>query len=481
MRVTNHTCSLIAVFGAAFLAAGCTEEQSTPLTPSLSVAGTGCDLRAALGARRTYFQDTDLRAQAEYVVFDMMDDCALGDDDAYTSGFFQAAGLVQQAIAGGTDGPAADGATYLGALLTATTPGGAEAFDPCDGAAGCTSWDGYPTPPNFTEALTRPSGGFAVITTGTDAVCSGHRVPCANIDPDIGADGDTWGVEPSSTWEGALHGRTTVLFGFPIPGPSPTGEALLSTPMPAYEWNLIPHPDMFAPNATPAASLEVGLCSTALAGLDEALVQKNSTVLQQATLSFCPSQTAAAPAPSGLAAIGHFVRNLIDPRPRQLVATAFRAGPGGSAGSFSKFYATDLPREATWEFFSFPKDVAVGQTLDDGTGQIPIIRAITTSVASPLERATATVTLRKNNGLAASGNAVSPDPNANTSFTCSGAVCTGLTQADQQTVPGAIELPLQVSKPGAYRLCVTGTLPPLDFVEEVCSPKFNVRPGQQGN
>ena len=104
-----------------------------------------------------------------------------------------------------------------------------------------------------------------------------------------------------------------------------------------------------------------------------------------------------------------------------------------------------------------------------------MIRAITTSMSSPLETATAIITLRTNNGLAASGNAVLPDPTAS-GFTCSGATCTVQVQSDEQSTPGAIDLPLFITKTGGYQLCVTGSLPPFDFGEEVCSPRFNVRP-----
>ncbi|MDX1579493.1 MAG: hypothetical protein R3266_13490 [Gemmatimonadota bacterium] len=459
--------------------------MSDPSGLALSVAAeTGCDLDAARASASAYFLDGGVPS-LENAALDFLDvmeaACAADDAATYTAGWYDLARVIELGLETGVTGAPGDGNDLLSETLQATLPSGGPAFHPCGGAPDCETFDPdlagpASSHPDFTSALS-PGGAWAVITTGTSAVCSGHRAPCANIDPDPAADGDVWGVEPSATWELALHGRTTLLWGAPISGPSPTGEALLATPIPAYEFNLSPNPQEFLPNATPPAVLEVGLCSIALTGIDETLVQKNTTVLQQAFLSFCPSQTASAGADERQGSwLGRLARALFDPLPRPLFATAFLTGPGGTAGNFTDFYAIDLPQTGTWAFPNPPADAAVGATLLGSDGNPVKVKAITTSMASPLERAQARIVFVNNNGLIPSGNVVRVDPNATTNLTCSQGVCTGVTQADQEAEPGVLEVPVQITKPGAYRMCVTGTLPPLDLSAEVCSPKFNVRP-----
>ncbi|MDH3734699.1 MAG: hypothetical protein OEU54_14310 [Gemmatimonadota bacterium] len=470
-----------AVFAAALVFVACSDQGSAPLEPSFNVNGTGCDLSDATSSGRRYFEDNgrgSLKSQALDLVSDMEDYCAAGDDDSYTAGFYQAAGFVEQAMDAMVDGDPVEGNTFLTTLLLATQASGALAFDPCDGAAACEPWDGYSSagaPPDFTDPL-GDLGTFAVITTGTNAVCSDHRNDCF-INPAMGhAEG--WGVEPSLDWETALHGRTTLLFGSDLEGAkSPTNEVLLSTPLAAYEFNLIPHPDEFAPDATPPAVLEVGLCSPVPATKEETLIQKNRTILEQATLGFCAAQElAAAPRDGVLAAFASVAKRFFDLRPRAVVATAFRAGPGGSAGSFTEFYATDLVREAELVFAPAPMDAEVGETVSFSVkARTPMPRM------SPIENALVRLRIVNNNGIVPSGGEVTVDPSSTADLTCGGPTqapneCFGYTQADEDPSPGTLDVDILVNKSGGYRICVTGELDPLDFGDEVCAPKINVRP-----
>jgi hypothetical protein len=76
-----------------------------------------------------------------------------------------------------------------------------------------------------------------------------------------------------------------------------------------------------------------------------------------------------------------------------------------------------------------------------------------------------------NGGLIPSGNGVS-----GTGLNCTDFACTGRTQADEDSNPGALDLPLVFTKPGQYSMCFTAQLPPLQFGSEVCTEKFNIRP-----
>lgn len=470
-----YATSALALLGALVLSA-CGDETGSPVEPSFSVAAAGaCDLAGARTLAETYFTGNatpNIREGALDLIDLMTDDCLADDANAYVGHWVRFAGILEIGLETGQTGTPSDGNRILQATLAATLPSGGDAFDPCAGAAQCVSWDGYPTLPDFTAALS-PGGAWAV-PTGTTPVCSGFRTPCGTIDPAL--DGDVWGVEPSDTWENALHQRPSVIWGAPITAPSPTGEQLLQTAVPAYTWNVIPHPQTFAPNASPPAVLEVGLCSTAQASSDETLVQKSGTsVLEEATLSFCPIQTTAAPA-----ARTHWFATLLqalDPRPRPLRAVAFLRGPGGTAGGFSDFWAIDSPDDATVTVPSTPADGGTGVTLTDALGNPVKVVALSVPAGTPTERAVITIRFFKNNGLVPSGNTVTVDPAATTNLTCgANGVCTGMAQADQEPEPGTLEIPVRISKPGAYRMCVTATRAPYDFGEQVCTEKFNIRP-----
>jgi hypothetical protein len=299
-------------------------------------------------------------------------------------------------------------------------------------------------------------GAWAVVGgDSTETVCSGFRFPCTFQSSDTE---DAWGVTPDPDWETALHGRTSVLFGYPLPGPSPNGEALLNTPLPAFQWLLIPDPDEFAPG-----ELRVGLCSNALANGGELLVQKNSTILEETSINVWCNEPALAP---GGTSPFRRLAAFLSPRPASLNATLAAQGPGGRAGSFTDFYAVGVPVQAYTRILTQPTDAAVHELITVK------LATITSSQGSPVENATVDVEVVGNNGLIPSGNTVdSPD------IDCEGFDCTGAhTLPDEAGADaGTLELRFKFGKTGSYTLCFDATLSPLVF-DRVCSDKFNVRP-----
>jgi hypothetical protein len=431
-----------------------------------------CDLGTLSKDARAYFPGKgkgSVLDQALELASLLGDDCAAGNAAAYTGHWFQVASLVQGVLASGTGLDPAAGARFLATSVAVKGPAGTPIFAPCGGAADCEAWEGFPNVPNFGGVLASGHGAWAVVSGGTDAVCSSFISPCSGWD--AGLRGDAWGVEPSINWQGALHGRTSLVFGFPLSGPSPTGETLIQTQLPAYQWLLIPHPKAFGVNLNPQAVLEVGLCSTVPTRVQELLVQKGRTVLTEATLDWCNNQVPSF-ARSGTTRWDRMLA-FLSPLPAPLVATAALKGgsPGGSAGGFTDFYAVDLPRAALLLLSGQPADADVGQPVTGPGGQPLRIRAVTSSKQSPIENALVHVQVIGNGGLIPSGNGVS-----GTGLNCTDFACTGRTQADEDSNPGALDLPLVFTKPGQYSMCFTAQLPPLQFGSEVCTEKFNIRP-----
>lgn len=454
-------------------ACGEADERTALVEPQLAARSPACDFGRMGNDARRYFPGNGPGAASRAVLglIDLMKaDCSAGDAAAYTAHWFEIAEILEDVLVAGTAGDASDGASFLATSLTVPGPDGrTPIFDPCGDDSGCVAWEGYPTLPDFASVLSSPHGAWAVVSTGTAAVCSSFVQPCSGWSAALL--GDAWGVEPSVSWQAAFAGRTTVVFGHPLSGPSPTGETLLATELPAYQWLLIPDPGAFGVDLTPPAVLEVGLCSTAEPTSIETLVQKGGTVLTEAVIDWCTDQV-----PS-IASRGSSLwdRTLafLSPAPAPLVATSAvaRVGPGGSASSFTDFYAIDLPREALVVFSAQPADGFVGQPILGLDGEPFGLRTLTASEGSPLENTRVTLTVIGNGGLIPSGNDVS-----GTGLSCVGFVCTGTTQADHQTNPGTLELPLVFTKPGQYSLCVDAALPPLAFEPGVCTDKFNVRP-----
>lgn len=463
------------VVSLAVVLSACQEEPTAgPAEPIvLAVQGPStCDFRDIKKDARGYFPGTG-RNSILAGVSDLLDvlesDCDAGDRAAYTGHWFDVAAVVQGVLADGSGGSVADGSDFLVGTLEVLAPDGVtRMFDPCDGEPDCVPWDGFPAAPDFASVLGSSNGAWAIVTTGTDAVCSSFQSPCSGIDPSV--TGDAWGAEPSVNWELALHGRTTLVFGAPLPGPSPTGEPLLNTDLPAYQWLLIPDPLEFGTELTPPAVLEVGLCSTASAAIDEILVQKGKTVLTEAVIDFCTNQILSS-AQQPHTVVGRLASVLESLLPAPLFAAVANRGPGGSAGSFTDFYAIDLPRAAQILIPHQPDRGAVGKPLLGVDGNPFFIQAVTSSQHSPLEEALITIQIIGNNGLIPSGNGVS-----GADVVCDGFVCTGRTQADEDSAPGVLPLSLVFTKPGSYTMCFSGSLPPLDFSSAVCSQKFVINP-----
>lgn len=460
------------------VAAACQDEPHPgPSEPPVLAAraGSTCNFRDITKDARGYFPGQGKNSVLSQVqgLLDLMEaDCESTDQTAYTSHWFDVATIVQGVLETGAGESVADGTAFLVGTLNVVGPDGTTLmFDPCDGGADCLPWDGFPTAPDFASVLSSSKGAWATVSAGTDAVCSSFQFPCTGLDPAI--TGDDWGAEPSVNWELALHGRTTLVFGAPLTGPSPTGEPLLNTELPAYQWLMIPDPVEFGVDLTPAAVLEVGLCSTATSQIDEVLVQKGNTVLTEAVIDFCSSQLASV-VRSSVPGVSRFVSalgSLFSPVPAPLIASVALRGPGGSAGSFTDFYAIDIPREALILIPSQPVTGNVGQPLLGADGEVFSVKAVTSSMASPLEDALITIDIIGNGGLIPSGNGVS-----GADVTCDGFVCTGRTQADEDAAPGELPLGLVFTKPGSYTMCFSASLPPLSFSNAVCSDKFVINP-----
>lgn len=441
----------------------CDRSESTdafaPVGPELAVRTQGCDVRGMARDARSYFPGNGNGSPKDSVldlVSAMQDDCEAGDTEGYTAHWFEMAGVLQQVLAptGPGGGDPADGASFLAASITLEGPAGTPIFDPCNGnTTTCRPWDGAPALPNFEGVLESMDGAWTVVRDGSGAVCSGFRFPCTWQS----ADGDAWGVQPSPSWQMALHGRPSVLFGYPLPGPSPTGEALLNTELPAFQWLLIPDPDEFEPG-----ELQVGLCSDSLAAGGTLLVQKGSTILEQISINtWCN-------APQALNTVSPFQRlaEFLSPWPAPLNATLALQGPGGRAGSFTDFYAVGVPVQAYLQIVTQPTDALVGDTI------VVKVKTITSSQGSPVENAAVDVEVVGNNGLIPSNNTVS-----STDIDCDGFNCTGAhTLPDEAgSDAGTLELGFTFSKTGSYTLCFDASLAPLQF-DRVCSEKFNIRP-----
>ena len=455
-------CSTLALL--TFSACDAADESAvTPVSPELAARSAACDFGRMSQDARSFFPGTGNNSISADVLdlVDLMEDaCDAGDGATYTDYWFDVAAIVEQVLADGTGGDAEDGAAFLAQSVSVLGPDGATPiFDPCGDAEGCQPWEGYPTPPDFFGALDSGDGAWAVVGNGNSAVCSEFRYPCSGVTP---AGGDTWGVEPDPNWESALQSRPAVLFGHPIPGPSPTGELLASTELPAYQWLLIPDFDEFAGNS----QLNVGLCSASLPTIDELLVQKGTTVLNEVSIANWCSLV------GGEASLVRRIARFFSPAPAPLHATAMASqGPGGRAGSFTDFYVVDAPQAAILELSSQPANGTVGQPVLGQDGQPLTLRTYTTSMQSPLENARIVLTVIGNGGLIPSGNGISgPD------IVCDGFVCEGFTQADEEPIPGSLILSPTITKPGSYSMCFEAFLVPLVFNNPVCTEKFNVNP-----
>lgn len=480
--------AVAALMAPGILAVGC-DERSVGEDDGVTVSGIeavtapmrkgGCDFRVARDAR-SFFPGSgkgSVKAQALDLIDQIKDACRANDGETFTARWFDLAQLTESVVAAGTGGDPVAGGAVFAKLIQATGPDGVtKIFDPCGADdAECTPWDGYPSStPDFARVLASPNGAWGVVEAGTDPVCSAFDNGSSCESWDAATQGDKWGVEPGrsgdgATWAGALHGRRSLLFGHPLDaGATPTGEDILGASLPAFRWLLIPEPDAFAVDASPPEILEVGLCSTAVPQAIE-VIQKGSTILREASLDWCLTQTGVAFRPRS--ALGRFL-DFLSPVPEPLVATALGSrGPGGSAGSFTDFFAGDVPSLAQIGLSAEPAGGTVGEVIIGEDGQPFTISTFTTSEGTPIEDAAVSIRIVGNGGLIPSGNDAS-----GSAVECADFICTGFTQADEQPAPGSLVPELVITKPGQYSLCVSATLAPLVFSTEVCTGKFIMNP-----
>lgn len=459
----------------ALILVACADDTGQLTPPGPQFAGgpdPSCNFKAAIAALKDYFPGSgkgSVQAQALDILDMAAAACEVPDAVGYASEFFNMASFIEAALQAGSTGDPADGALLVWELLTIESPAGGPIFKPCGAADGvdCWTWD-----PDITDiqaelvAALSDGGAWAVVSgTGNDAVCSGHRSGPAGSGyecdiPDPSVTGDVWGANPMRTWNGTLAGRTSLLFGSELSATtSPTGEALLAAGVPAYTFNLIPHPEQF-----PAADeMIVGLCSTAIA-TEEGVIQREGTSLQPANLDWCGNQSFTRSEGSLFGRLARFGWELVDPTPRPLWAAALiRGSPGGAAGSFSEFFAIDVNPDAFLVFVVPPADAT------ENTPQDITILARTDQF-TPLEQVLLTVYVKDQNGLIPSGGSLE-GPGCD----IGGNSCSLRTQGDEQGQPGTATFSLTLNKTGAYRFCVTGELDPFVF-QETCSGPINVRP-----
>jgi hypothetical protein len=439
------------------------EEQPVhPVGPQLAAMSAACDFPGAAQEARSYFPGSGKNSTAGEVqaVLDLMEEaCDAGQGAVYTELFYDVATIVQGVLMNSEGGDAESGASLLTRLTTMLGLDGQPIFDPCGGAPDCTPWEGYPTPLDFLSVLTDPDGTWTVLTEGTNVVCSGFLFPCFGVDP---AEGDVWGAQPSPNWQTVFFGRTTLMIGYPIPDLSPTDELLADTELPAYRYRLSPDPSQFFEGS----EVFVGLCSPATPTIDELLIQKGFTVLEQVSIDWC---NVGEPAPSLLQGLARF----LSPTPAPLTATALASsGPGGRAGTYTDFFVIDASDQGVLELQSQPANGTVGQPILGQDGQPLTLRTFTATEESPLENARIRMTVIGNGGLIPSGNGVSDEE-----LSCGGFVCEGSTQADEEPLPGSLVLEtLTFTKSGQYSLCFEAFLVPLMFDNPVCTEKFVVTP-----
>ncbi len=471
LRGGSRLAPVVWVAGALIIVA-CADEngQLTPAGPRFAGGpDTSCNFKTAIDATKDYYPGSG-KGSVQTQALDILDmakaACEVPDPIGYATEFFNMAAFIESALQAGNVGTPADGGLLVWELMNIESPAGGLIFDPCAGAADCDTWD-----PDITDiqaeivAALSDGGAWAVVSgVGADAVCSGHLSgdnahECDMIDPSIA---DVWGANPKRDWNGTLFGRTSVVFGSELSAASsPTGEALLAAGVPAYAFNLIPHPKEF-----PAADeMIVGLCSTAVAN-EETVVQRETTALQPANLDWCGSAGFANLKGSLFYRLARLGWDLVDPTPRPLwAAAAFAGSPGGAAGSFSDFFAIDANPNAILEFVDPPDDAQAG------TPQTVTILA-KTDEDTPLEQVVLTVHVQDQNGLLPSGGSLEGDESG---CTTGGNSCTLNTQGDEQGQPGTATFSLTLNKTGAYRFCVTGELAPFVF-QETCSGPINVKP-----
>lgn len=486
MRMSAHCRSVVVVLALVGLTACDGPRETTsfePVGPELSAHSSGCDFGRMSQDARRYFPgngNDSPSAAVQALIGEMEDACSANEADAYTLSWFQVAAVLEDVLAAGTGGAPADGVSFLAQSVSVLRPDESSSiFDPCDGLADCEPWEGADDGllPDFASVLESVHGAWAVVDSGTGSVCSDFTRPCAVWTT---GDADSWGVEPApardtipaTMWEDALWNRRTLVFGHPISLSSPTGESQFGSTLPAYEWLLIPYPGEFGSDANGSGELLVTLCSDSTVSVNELMVQKGSTVLTESVQSsWCGPNAGLVDNSSFLQRLASFLSPMPSPL-NAIVALGKGPGAGGLASSFTDFYGVEIPNSAVITIPSQPADGFVGQPIMAADGGPLRVLTQTSSMQSPLEKATVYLDVIGNSGLIAAGDSVTA-----AGLDCEGFKCEGQTLGDQfGDQAGTLLLPLKFTKTGQYSLCFEADLPPLQFGEPVCTEKFNIRP-----
>lgn len=524
---TRRTMGLALGLGLAIAGCSDTTETTAPAGPSLAQGpNAACSFNGVKQDIRNFFPGNGRGSSKELalaIAASLETHCNASQAAAYTAKTFELLKMIETGLEGdlpdGPMGSPASGNAMLGAIITMASPTAPNApepdlFDPC-GAAGpppgpaagatCLAWDGWPTAPDFTSALSGPDNMFAVIgpaglgaveLTSAQPICSGPAAPCETVR--TGTNPDTWGFAPESpsTWSDVQGGNTSLFWGYPLDPNGPTGETPLAlgagffaSSMPFFEDFPGDH------------ELEVTYCTVEDpgAGLIASIAHDASATEPGTIGAWCmPGGHASLSGGGFFGTLASLARSALGVRP--LFAGLHAGSPVGGIGGFgSEFYAFETAPTGVLDGLNFPtRDATTGGPIVGADGQPLRVRArtSTSTAANPtgIERVVLELVLGNNNGTIPSGNTLFSLYPSNPDVVCSntsplpawhgstpppGNVCRTRTGADQTAGAGvAVFAGIASTKNGGFKPVIqewTGSPSPFDFAP-VQAGDFNVNP-----
>lgn len=490
---------------------GCQDmTETTPAGPSLAQGPSACSFNSIRQDVRSYFPGSgrgSSRDAALDIVASLEAQCGAGQSAAYTGTTFRLLKMFETGLEGGLEGPlgaAATGNAIIRGVITMTSSSVAQLFDPCGPAANCQAWEGFPTTPDFTQALAGPSNLFAVVgpsalgavlLSGSAAICSGPSAPCGTVT--TGSSPETWGFQPAAsfTWSDVQDGRTSVFWGHPLSATGPTGETPLSLAS-GYFATSIP----FIADFPGDAQLNVTFCTVEdpATGMISNIAHDISATEPGTIPPWCVAGSHAALASEGFfGTLASLARSMVTVRP--LFAVAVHAGsPTGGIGGFgSEFYAFETNPTGILQVLNGPLQNATTNTPIVGANGQPLAvraRTSTSTSANPtvIENVQLALVAGNNNGSIPSDNLFTSDvqdvycggdtdapPTWFTGPKPPGNVCVARTGQDQTLGAGiAVFAGIKSSKNGGFKVDIlewTGSTSPFDFAP-VSAGQFNNNP-----
>lgn len=490
-------------------------KESTPAGPSFAGGpGGACDFVAVKQDIRSYFPGNGQGSTRKAALEDASSLEAHCDADQvalYTAKAFELLKKFETGLEGGLPdgslGSPSTGNAIIQAIITMASPSGADAFDPCvtadppDPNEACHRWDGAPTPPDLTEALSGPGNMFAVVgpaglgaveLDGSDPICTGPAAACETVT--TGTDPETWGFQPESgTWSDVQNGNTSVFWGYPIdptglPGEEPLslGAGLFASSMPFFA-------DFPGEN-----QLNVTFCTVEDpdAGLISTVAHDQSATEPGAIGSWCMTGGHTSLSGDGFfGTLASLARSVLTPAP--LFAGLHADSPTGGIGGFgSSFFAFVTDPTGILEVLNGPvQDATTEGPILGADGQPLAVRArtSTSTFANPtvIENVQVAFVIENNNGSIPSGNFLTSDsPDVVCADATSppswfsgplppGNTCVARTGADQTLGAGvAVFEGLSSSKNGGFKVTIgewTGSTSPFTF-NPVSAGQFNNNP-----